>query len=62
MLHQREFPEQITAADEILSYIKNLIKLGELSMDAPSKPARKPKNLIKVQEQRSFDHKLETSP
>ena len=28
MIHEREFPEQITAADEIPHYIKNLIKIG----------------------------------
>lgn len=28
MIYEREFPEQITAADEILQYIKNLVKLG----------------------------------
>jgi hypothetical protein len=57
MIHDREFPEQITAADEILQYIKNLIKLGDIAFDT-----RKPKNLIQTQEQRSFDHKIETSP
>ncbi len=56
MLHEREFPEQITAADEILNYIKNMVRLGEISFD--SLEPRKPKNLIHVQEQRSFDQKI----
>lgn len=62
MIHQREFPEQITAADEILNYIKNLIKIGDINFDLPPAQPKKPKNLIHVHEQRSFDHKIETSP
>lgn len=61
MLHEREFPEQITAADEIVQYIKNLVKIGAIDFDAPPQP-RKPKNLIHVHEQRSFDHKIDNSP
>lgn len=60
MIHEREFPEQITAADEILNYIKTLFRLGE--MDFGYNEPRRPKNLIHVQEQRSFDHKIDNSP
>lgn len=63
MLHERQFPEQITAADEIPHYIKNLIKIGEINFDAPPAPEqKKSKNLIHVHLQRSFDHQLENSP
>lgn len=34
MIHEREFPEQITAADEILNYIKNLVRIGDIDFDA----------------------------
>lgn len=61
MIHEREFPEQITAADEIPHYIKNLIKIGEINFDDPP-PAEKKRNLIHVHEQRSFDHQIENSP
>ena len=60
MIHQRQFSEQITAADEILQYIKTLVKLGDIDFNPVE--AKKPKNLIHVQEQRSFDHKIENSP
>jgi hypothetical protein len=33
MMHEREFPEQITAADEIPNYVKNLIKIGKINFD-----------------------------
>lgn len=61
MIHEREFPEQITAADEIPNYIKNLIKIGEINFDNPPPPEKK-RNLIHVHEQRSFDHQIENSP
>lgn len=57
MIHEREFPEQITAADEILNYIKNLVRIGDIDFDAQPEP-RRPRNLIHVHEQRSFDHKI----
>lgn len=65
MIHERQFPEQITAADEIPNYIRNLLKLGELTFDDPhpnNPEQKKSKNLIHVHLQRSFDHKLENSP
>jgi hypothetical protein len=36
-----------------------LVRLGEISFEAE---VRRPKNLIQVQEQRSFDQKIENSP
>jgi hypothetical protein len=49
MIHEREFPEQITAADEIPNYIKNLIKIGQLSFEEqPPNEQKKTKNLIHV--------------
>lgn len=62
MIHERQFPEQITAADEIPNYIRNLLKLGQLTIDPPDHEQKKSKNLIHVHLQRSFDHKLENSP
>jgi hypothetical protein len=62
MLHERQFPEQITAADEIPNYIKNLVKTGEVNFDSPPPAEKKSKNLIHVHLQRSFDHQLENSP
>jgi hypothetical protein len=61
MIHEREFPEQITAADEIPNYIKNLVKIGEVSFDPPHEQ-KKTRNLIHVHMQRSFDHQIENSP